>query len=82
MPSGLLKYDDAEGSAEERTLGGSGVVFRLRGGAEGFDPGFALPLLLVEGAMLDARTFWNVGVCGERDAGWRPVALGMRDDGV
>jgi hypothetical protein len=50
-----LKYDaddDAEGSTEERTLG-RGVVFLLRGAAEGLDPGFALPLLLtLEGAMV------------------------------
>jgi hypothetical protein len=53
----LLKYDDDEdeGSAEERTLG-SGVVLRLRGVAEGLEPGFALPLLLTfVGAMVDER---------------------------
>lgn len=61
----MLKYDDevAEaGSAEERTLG-RGVVLRLRGVAEGLEPGFGLPLLLtVEGAMV----VWAVGVCGCR----------------
>lgn len=61
----MLKYDDevAEaGSAEERTLG-RGVVLRLRGVAEGLEPGFGLPLLLtVEGAMVVLA----VGVCGCR----------------
>ena len=61
-----MKYDDdAEGSTEERTFG-RGVVFRLRGAAEGFEPGFALPLLLTfVGAMVGVLALWNVGVCGE-----------------
>lgn len=60
------KYDDdAAGSTEARTLG-SGVVFRLRGGCEGLEPGLvAFPLLpRPGGAILDVSQ-WVVGVCGE-----------------
>lgn len=81
----MLKYDaDAAeaGSAEERTLG-SGVVLRLRGVAEGLEPGFALPLLLTEGAMVVLATVdVGAGICGERgravDAG-KVCATGIRN---
>jgi hypothetical protein len=50
-------------------------VFRLRGAWEGFEPGFAFPLLLtLVGAMVDV-SLWNVGVCGE-------VALTAHADGL
>ena len=71
----MLKYDeDDEGSVEARTLG-SGVVFRLRGVADGFEPGFALPLLLtfegaIAGAGGEAAECW--GMRGRRAVGSSP----------
>lgn len=80
--SGFPKYDDVEGgSTDARTLG-SGVVFRLRGGADGLEPGFALPLLLTLGAMVSVLVLWNAGVCGEaRPLGARGVGR-LSDGGV
>ena len=51
------------GSTDVRALG-IGVVLRLRGAAEAFAPGFALPLLLVVGAMTGNLALRNAGVCG------------------
>jgi hypothetical protein len=51
------------GSTEVRALG-RGVVLRLRGAAEAFAPGFALPLLLVVGAITGGVAVWSAGGCG------------------
>lgn len=65
---GLLKYDAdvAEaGSADERTFG-RGVVLRLRGVAEGFEPGLALPLLLAMVVLLMMDACVGVALRGTR----------------
>jgi hypothetical protein len=87
LDSGLMgarKYvEDEAGSTEARTLpGGSGVVFRLRGGPPAFDPGFGLPLLPTDGmlAVLQASRREDCGVLG---AGGRAASHRTRlgDDG-
>ena len=53
-----------DGSTDVRALG-IGVVLRLRGAAEAFAPGFALPLLLVVGAMTGGLALRMLGYAGE-----------------